>query len=41
MGSKRRVYLIPHLDDMQCAFATLKGFLKGYHEKICQCVRLF
>ena len=32
-GAKEEFISSPHLDDMQCAFATLKGFLSGYHEK--------
>ena len=32
-GAREEFISSPHLDDMQCAFATLKGFLKGYHEK--------
>lgn len=32
-GAKEEFISSPHLDDLQCAFATLKGFLKGYHQK--------
>lgn len=32
-GAKEEFVSSQHLDDLQCAFATLKGFLKGYHEK--------
>ena len=32
-GAKEEFISAPHLDDMQCAFATLKGFLKGYNNQ--------
>lgn len=32
-GAKEEFISAPHLDDMQCAFATLKGFLKGYNNR--------
>lgn len=32
-GAEEEFVSSQHLDDLQCAFATLKGFLKGYHEK--------
>lgn len=32
-GAREEFISSPHLDDMQCAFATLKGFLQGYHEQ--------
>lgn len=32
-GAKEEFVSSQHLDDLQCAFATLKGFLKGYNEK--------
>lgn len=32
-GAKEEFISVPHLDDMQCAFATLKGFLKGYNNQ--------
>lgn len=32
-GEKEEFISSPHLDDLQCAFAALKGFLGGYNEK--------
>lgn len=32
-GAEEEFVSSQHLDDLQCAFATLKGFLKGYNEK--------
>lgn len=31
-GARGEFISAPHLDDMQCAFATLKGFLRGYND---------
>lgn len=30
-GAKEEYISAPHLDDLQCAYATLRGFLQGYH----------
>ncbi len=32
-GEKQEFISAPHLDDGECAFTTLKGFLKGYSKK--------
>ncbi len=32
-GAQEEFISSPHLDDLQCAYATLKGFLEGQHEK--------
>ncbi len=32
-GAKEEFISAPHLDDMQCAFAALKGFLRGYNNR--------
>lgn len=32
-GAEEEFVSAQHLDDLQCAYAALKGFLKGYHDK--------
>lgn len=32
-GAQEEFISSPHLDDLQCAYASLKGFLEGQHEK--------
>lgn len=31
-GAENEFFSSPRLDDLQCAYASLQGFLKGYHE---------
>lgn len=31
-GAQKEFMSAPHLDDLQCAYAALRGFLEGYHE---------
>ena len=31
-GEQKEFMSAPHLDDLQCAYAALRGFLEGYHE---------
>lgn len=32
-GAQKEFMSAPHLDDLQCAYAALRGFLEGYHEE--------
>ncbi|MGN0335183.1 MAG: M18 family aminopeptidase [Lachnospiraceae bacterium] len=40
-GANEEFVSAPQLDDLQCAFASLKGFLKGYNEKSVQVFACF
>ena len=40
-GAHEEFVLAPRLDDLQCAFATLQGFLKGFHPQTIQVFACF
>lgn len=40
-GGQKEFISAPHLDDLQCAWAALRGFLAGHHEKTVQVYACF